>query len=162
MVKSIKKEMNNFKIIIIGLDNAGKSTILSKYLGISQLPPPTFGYKVHSKIHSTPDGDFDITFLDIGGQASFKKYWNNYFESTDAAIFIIDSTDSRPISEYFNEIMGLCTLSEIPVAIFCNKSDLNTNFSMPEIIKNSSDNIKIKCFKHLEYREWGLKKDLIG
>ena len=82
MVKTAKKHCNSIKILIMGLDNAGKSTILGSYLDIKMTPVPTFGYKIFTASHGT----HTLNILDIGGQISFKKYWKNYFEDVDAAI----------------------------------------------------------------------------
>lgn len=83
-----EKSSKDIKILVLGLDNAGKSTLIGTYLNNKTIEPPTFGYKILTKQH----GDYSLNILDIGGQRILKKYWNNYFEGTDAIAFVVDCT----------------------------------------------------------------------
>ena len=88
--------------IYSGLDNAGKSTVLDKWIrltcaceidSISSNPSkicPTFGFEI--KTISTQS--LKLNFWDIGGQKSIRPFWRNYYEETDAIVWVIDSTDS--------------------------------------------------------------------
>lgn len=132
MVKTVKKNFNNIKILVLGLDNAGKTTILSRYMGESVVSAPTFGYKILTK---REDG-CTLNILDVGGQTLFKKYWSNYFESVDGIVFVIDCSDARPVAGYLAEISEL----DVPVALFCNKYDLNPTFQLEA-------EIPLPCFR---------------
>merc|ERR1712176_1704809 len=107
-----------------GRDNAGKTTILKKMSeeDISTIMP-TQGFN----IKSLQQGDFKLNVWDIGGQKSIRQYWSNYFESSDALVYVIDSSDSRRLEESGNELrelLGTESLGKIPVLIFANKQDL--------------------------------------
>lgn len=138
MVRTVKKNCNSVKVLVFGLDNAGKTTLLNRYLGIAAVAAPTFGYKIFTK----PFGNYTLHIYDIGGQTSFKKYWNNYFEDADAIVYVIDSSDSRPIAEYLHEICGM----DVPIAVFCNKIDVNPGFSTA-LLEEASSCKSFKCFK---------------
>lgn len=43
--------------------------------------------------------DFKLNVWDIGGQKSIRPYWRNYFDQTDALIYVIDSADRRRMDE---------------------------------------------------------------
>ena len=83
--------------MLLGLDNAGKTTLLSaiKSLYLPSAPPttqrtvPTVGQNV-----STLDlGDMLLKIWDVGGQHSLRRLWKSYYQSCHAIIFIIDSSD---------------------------------------------------------------------
>ena len=58
-------------------------------------PPPCFALAPQSLAH----GDFKLNVWDIGGQKSIRPYWRNYFDQTDALIYVIDSADRRRMEE---------------------------------------------------------------
>ena len=123
------------KIIVIGLDNAGKTAILNKFggrLGISDLAnlKPTKG--VDRRYIETENSNLDLYVWDFGGQAQYRsKYLKNpeqYFLQVDLLIYVIDVQDSEryPESfEYFEQILKTLTiLEEDPfVLIYIHKFD---------------------------------------
>ena len=36
---------------------------------------------------------------DIGGQKSIRPYWRNYFDNTDALVYVVDSADQERFLE---------------------------------------------------------------
>ncbi|KAH8715899.1 ADP-ribosylation factor-like protein 2 [Beauveria bassiana] len=107
------KEM---RILMLGLDNAGKTTIVKKILNEDvHTVSPTLGF-----IIKTIDYDGScraccysqierlLTDLgDVGGQKTLRSYWRNYFEKTDALIWVVDSTDRLRIEDCREELHGL-------------------------------------------------------
>lgn len=71
--------------MLLGLDNAGKTTIL-KILASEDIThvTPTAGFNIKSVI---TDG-FKLNVWDIGGQRKIRPYWKNYFENTDVLVSI--------------------------------------------------------------------------
>lgn len=70
------------------------------------------------------------------GQKSIRPYWKNYFDGTDALIYVIDSSDRRRMEECGVELQQLLDeekLSGIPVLIFANKQDLISSLTSAEI-----------------------------
>ena len=86
---------------MLGLDNSGKTTILKKLSeeDISHIMP-TQGFNIKSLMQ---DG-FKLNVWDIGGQKSIRPYWRNYFDQTDALVYVIDSADSRRMEETATEL----------------------------------------------------------
>ncbi|KAI5168444.1 ADP-ribosylation factor-like protein 2 [Pancytospora epiphaga] len=117
MLRSTQAALQNVKIVVWGPDNAGKSTILNRYLGVDITVAPTFGYKIHTKQYR----DFTVTLIDIGGQDVFTNFLSNYFEGADAVVLVFDCSDTRPLDFYIETALNL----NIPTAIFYNKCDIN-------------------------------------
>lgn len=61
---------------------------------------PTQGFN----IKSLQQNEFKLNVWDIGGQKSIRPYWRNYFDQTDALVYVIDSADSRRIEETATEL----------------------------------------------------------
>lgn len=85
-----------YSILLLGLDNAGKTTLLEqiKALYSPHLHPnlktvPTVGQNV-----STVDlPDMYLKVWDVGGQHSLRGLWQSYYSSCHAIVFVVDSTD---------------------------------------------------------------------
>ena len=135
------------KIIVIGLDNAGKTAILNKFggrLGITDLAnlKPTKG--VDRRYIETENSNLDLYIWDFGGQAQYRsKYLKNpeqYFLQVDLLIYVIDLQDSERFPEsfeYFEQILKtLRTLEEEPfVLIYIHKFDPDLKHD-PETLLN--------------------------
>eukprot|EP00931_Biecheleriopsis_adriatica_P083399 TRINITY_DN569_c0_g2_i4.p1 TRINITY_DN569_c0_g2~~TRINITY_DN569_c0_g2_i4.p1 ORF type:complete len:204 (+),score=56.75 TRINITY_DN569_c0_g2_i4:78-614(+) len=124
ILKKMKKDERESRILMLGLDNAGKTTILKKMSGedISHIMP-TQGFNIKS---INQDG-LKLNVWDIGGQKTIRPYWSNYFEASDALVYVIDSSDRRRLEESGQELRELLAedkLAGIPVLIFANKQDL--------------------------------------
>lgn len=44
---------------------------------------------------------------DVGGQKTLRSYWRNYFEKTDALIWVVDATDRVRLDDCREELSGL-------------------------------------------------------
>ncbi|KAK6009012.1 ADP-ribosylation factor family protein [Ostertagia ostertagi] len=137
IIKSFKSNNGReIRILLLGLDNAGKTSIL-KQLSAEEITnvTPTRGFNVKSVV---TNGDIRLNVWDIGGQRSIRPFWSNYFENTDALIYVIDSSDRRRFDETSVELMELLDeekLSRVPVLIFANKQDLVSSAPASEISK---------------------------
>ncbi|KAK2173945.1 hypothetical protein NP493_839g01038 [Ridgeia piscesae] len=112
------------RILLLGLDNAGKTTLL-KHLASEDIShiTPTQGFN----IKSVQSSGFKLNVWDIGGQRKIRPYWKNYFENTDVLIYVIDSADRKRFDETAEELSLLLDeekLTGVPVLIFANKQDL--------------------------------------
>ncbi|XP_054060692.1 ADP-ribosylation factor-like protein 3 isoform X2 [Rissa tridactyla] len=121
------------RILLLGLDNAGKTTLLKQLASedISHITP-TQGFN----IKSVQSQGFKLNVWDIGGQRKIRPYWRNYFENTDILIYVIDSADRKRFEETGQELAELLDeekLSGVPVLIFANKQDLLTAAPASEI-----------------------------
>ncbi|KAF2431588.1 ARF/SAR superfamily [Tothia fuscella] len=124
------KEM---RILLLGLDAAGKTTICKKLLNepIDEVSP-TLGF-----IIKTIDYDgYKLNIWDVGGQKTLRTYWKNYFEKTDTLIWVVDSTDTARVQDCRDELMKLLLeerLMGASLLVFKNKSDVPGCMSEDEI-----------------------------
>ncbi|EOB14775.1 ADP-ribosylation factor-like protein 2 [Nosema bombycis CQ1] len=138
IIKEIKRNSQEIKIVVVGLDNAGKTTIINSLFNKSiDNVSPTFGYSINLYNYK----DVLIQVLDIGGQSLFREYWDSYFDKADGIIFVYDLSLDKEISQkYLKEIINN---SDIPILILGNKVDLiNQN---AESLFVDSRIFKLKC-----------------
>uniref|UniRef100_A0A7S0YB38 ADP-ribosylation factor-like protein 3 n=1 Tax=Polytomella parva TaxID=51329 RepID=A0A7S0YB38_9CHLO len=136
LIRGLKKRDGEARILVLGLDNAGKTTIL-KSLSDEDITTitPTKGFNIKSL---TRDG-FNLKIWDIGGQKSIRPYWRNYFDQTDALIYVIDSSDRKRLEESefeLQELLGEEKMTGVPLLVFANKQDLIGALSAGEIAEN--------------------------
>jgi len=123
------------RILMLGLDNAGKTSILKRLSDedITHIMP-TQGFNIKSLLHE----GFKLNVWDIGGQKTIRPYWKNYFENTDALIYVVDSSDRRRVEEAAQELAELLEedkLTGIPVLVFANKQDLVSAVPKEELVE---------------------------
>mmetsp|Transcript_5465 Transcript_5465/g.4920 ORF Transcript_5465/g.4920 Transcript_5465/m.4920 type:complete len:186 (+) Transcript_5465:60-617(+) len=133
LLRKLKKSDHEARLLVLGLDNSGKTSILKKLSDedITHIMP-TQGFNIKSLMH---DG-FKLNVWDIGGQKSIRPYWRNYFDHTDALIYVIDSADRRRIEETCLELQQLLEeekLANVPLLVLANKQDLLNALAPDEI-----------------------------
>merc|ERR1719451_223836 len=84
------------KIVMVGLDAAGKTTILYK-LKLSEVVTtiPTIGFNVETVEYK----NISFTVWDVGGQDKIRPLWRHYYQNTQGLIFVIDSNDRDRIED---------------------------------------------------------------
>mmetsp|Transcript_29234 Transcript_29234/g.40387 ORF Transcript_29234/g.40387 Transcript_29234/m.40387 type:complete len:183 (-) Transcript_29234:141-689(-) len=121
------------RILMVGLDAAGKTTILYKLkLGEVQNTVPTIGFNVEEVQY----GSVTFNVWDCGGQEKIRKLWKHYYEGVRGVIFVIDSTDRDRVDEAKEEVFGLLNEPELKDAVFLilsNKKDLPKAMSTSEL-----------------------------
>jgi len=125
-----KKEM---RILMVGLDAAGKTTILYKLkLGEIVTTIPTIGFNVETVEYK----NISFTVWDVGGQDKIRPLWRHYFQNTQGLIFVVDSNDREIAGEARDELMRMLNEDELRdalVLIFANKQDLPNAMNAAEI-----------------------------
>ncbi|XP_060111307.1 putative ADP-ribosylation factor-like protein 5C [Heteronotia binoei] len=123
------------KVIIIGLDNAGKTTILYQFLMNEVVhTSPTIGSNVEEIVVRKTH----FLMWDIGGQESLRSTWNTYYSNTEFIILVIDSTDRERLTLTKEELYKMLAhedLRNAAVLIFANKQDAKNSMSASEISK---------------------------
>mmetsp|Transcript_4479 Transcript_4479/g.14597 ORF Transcript_4479/g.14597 Transcript_4479/m.14597 type:complete len:126 (-) Transcript_4479:407-784(-) len=70
---------------------------------------------------------FKLNVWDIGGQKTIRPYWRNYFDQTDALVYVIDSADRKRMEETGIELSLLLEeekMNGVPLLVLANKQDL--------------------------------------
>jgi small GTP-binding protein len=110
------------RIIMLGLDSAGKTTVLYKYkLNETISTIPTIGFNVET----VQINKINLTMWDVGGQNKIRPLWRHYYEGSNALIWVVDSADAERFEEAREELE--CTLKDlpsVPLLILANKCDL--------------------------------------
>lgn len=130
----------SFHIVILGLDCAGKTTVLYR-LQFNEFvnTVPTKGFNTE-KIKVTLGNSKTVTFhfWDVGGQEKLRPLWKSYTRCTDGIVFVVDSVDVERMEEAKTELHKITRISEnqgVPVLIVANKQDLRNSLSLSEIEK---------------------------
>jgi len=125
-----KKEM---RILMVGLDAAGKTTILYKLkLGEIVTTIPTIGFNVETVEYK----NISFTVWDVGGQDKIRPLWRHYYQNTQGIIYVVDSNDRDRVQEARDELQRMLNEDELRDAlllVFANKQDLPNAMSAAEI-----------------------------
>ncbi|KRX41162.1 ADP-ribosylation factor 4, partial [Trichinella nativa] len=121
------------RILMVGLDAAGKTTILYKLkLGEIVTTIPTIGFNVETVDYK----NISFTVWDVGGQDKIRPLWRHYFQNTQGLIFVVDSNDRERIEESREELQKMLQEDELRDAIllvFANKQDLPNAMNPAEL-----------------------------
>ena len=121
------------RILILGLDGAGKTTILYRLqIGEVVTTIPTIGFNVETVSYK----NIKFQVWDLGGQTSIRPYWRCYYANTDAVIYVIDSQDRDRISTSKEELMQMLEEEELKdsaLLVFANKQDMEGAMSVTEV-----------------------------
>uniref|UniRef100_A0A8C6RMS4 ADP-ribosylation factor n=1 Tax=Nannospalax galili TaxID=1026970 RepID=A0A8C6RMS4_NANGA len=124
-----KKQM---RILMVGLDAAGKTTILYKLkLGEIVTTIPTIGFNVETVEYK----NICFTVWDVGGQDKIRPLWRHYFQNTQGLIFVVDSNDRERIQEGADVLQKMLLEDELQDAVlllFANK-DLPNAMAISEM-----------------------------
>merc|ERR1719515_142269 len=125
-----KREM---RILMVGLDAAGKTTILYK-LKLREVVTtiPTIGFNVETVEYK----NISFTVWDVGGQDKIRPLWRHYYQNTQGLIFVVDSNDRDRIEDAREEMTKMLNEEEMRdavVLVFANKQDLPNAMPAAEV-----------------------------
>lgn len=121
------------KIVMVGLDAAGKTTVLYK-LKLDQVVTtiPTIGFNVETVEFK----NISFTVWDIGGQDKIRRLWHHYYQGAHAAIFVVDSNDRDRIEDARQELakmLGEEAMRDAVLLVLANKQDLPNPMQTAEV-----------------------------
>merc|ERR1711972_261151 len=127
------------RILMVGLDAAGKTTILYK-LKLAEVVTtiPTIGFNVETVEYK----NINFTVWDVGGQDKIRPLWKHYYHNTQGIIFVVDSNDQERINNAYDrednahfELHSMLQEDELKDAallVLANKQDLPQAMSVNE------------------------------
>lgn len=127
-------------MILLGLDNAGKTTFYEQVKSLFDPNAPQPKRKtaptVGQNVSTIALPDMYLKLWDVGGQLSLRKLWQSYYASAHAIVFIIDSTDigdgslehgaSGRLEEcraVLEDVLQHSDTDGVPLLILANKQD---------------------------------------
>ncbi|KAI7865811.1 ADP-ribosylation factor family-domain-containing protein [Spinellus fusiger] len=120
-----------YYVLIIGLDNAGKTTLLERikavFMGVAGLAPDRIAPTVGLNIGRVMIKSTKINFWDLGGQRDLQSIWERYYRECHAIVFVVDSTDKRRLEECkqtFEKIITNDQTEGVPILMLANKQDV--------------------------------------
>ncbi|KAH1100591.1 hypothetical protein GLYMA_13G094000v4 [Glycine max] len=143
------------RILVLGLDNAGKTTILYRLqMGEVVSTIPTIGFNVETVQYNNIKFQVWDLVVYTGGQTSIRPYWRCYFPNTQAIIYVVDSSDVDRLviaKEEFHAILEEEELKGAVVLIFANKQDL------PGALDDAAVTEALELHK-IKNRQWAIFK----
>ena len=137
------------RVCMLGLDAAGKTTILYK-MKLDELITtiPTVGFNVEQITYQ----NLTMTVWDVGGQKTIRNLWKHYLANNDAVIFVVDSSDRERMEEAREELWALLELDETDrdtaLLVLANKQDLPSAASAAELTD------RLGLYKLRDGRKW--------
>ncbi|XP_074045352.1 ADP-ribosylation factor-like protein 11 [Macrotis lagotis] len=121
------------RVVIMGLDSAGKTTLLYKLKSRQVETYPTVGFNVES-LEASKYGS--VTLWDVGGQDQLRSSWKDYLEDTDSLLYVLDSTDEDRLPEATIELENVLNnahMAGVPLLVLANKQEMPGALSLLEI-----------------------------
>merc|ERR1719282_2189031 len=126
----------DMRILMVGLDAAGKTTILYKLkLGEVVTTIPTIGFNVETVEYK----NISFTVWDVGGQDKIRPLWRHYYTNTQGIIFVVDSNDKERLGEASAELSRMLQeedLRDSILLVFANKMDLPGAASVSQVAES--------------------------
>jgi len=132
-LQHIVNSKRDMRVLMLGLDAAGKTTILYKLkLGEIVTTIPTIGFNVETVDYK----NVSFTVWDVGGQDKIRALWRYYYQNTQGLIFVVDSNDRDRVGEAHDELHRMLNEEELrgaAVLVLANKQDLPGAMSVAEL-----------------------------
>eukprot|EP01083_Nonionella_stella_P083547 231060_1 len=161
----VLKGKMEYRILMVGLDAAGKTTILYK-LKLAEVVTtiPTIGFNVETVEYK----NINFTVWDVGGQDKIRPLWKHYYQNTQGIIFVVDSNDrericdengSQQISKYdrddnardeLHRMLAEDELRDAVLLVLANKQDLPNAMT----VNQCSEKLGLN---QLRNREWSIQ-----
>lgn len=118
-------QVKQAQILLLGLDSAGKSTLLYKLkLAKDIVTMPTIGFNVEML---ELEKGLSVTVWDVGGQEKMRTVWGSYCERISGLVYVVDSADKQRLEDSrreFEQILKNEHIKNVPVVLLANKQDV--------------------------------------
>ncbi|KAK9472102.1 ADP-ribosylation factor family-domain-containing protein [Dipodascopsis tothii] len=127
VLRKQKLKDRQVRVLMLGLDNAGKTSVVKAVLNQDvQEVAPTLGFAI-----KTLDlNGYKIDLWDVGGQSSLRPFWRNYFDKTDAIVWVVDAASLDRLDDCRRELARVLAedrLQGATLLVLVNKTDTITD-----------------------------------
>lgn len=126
------KSERKITLAILGLDNAGKTSILKQLKGEDpSTVSPTFGFEKQM----LEEGKYTVEVFDLGGGKNLRRIWKTYLSEVHGIIYVLDASDPTRFPESrkaLEDSLAQAHLQGKAVLFLANKQDLPSAASAPE------------------------------
>jgi len=142
------------KILFIGLDGAGKTSLLTFLKeGPNQImPQPSIGFETKDVTYKR----VKMSIFDVAGGPKVRDLWKHYYGDVDAVVWVVDSADQGRFQEsrqaFSNALKDANMKRDCPILVVANKADIEGS-------KNEDDVKKALDLENLlKNRIWAINK----
>ena len=110
------------KLLVLGLDSAGKTTLLYRLMKKAAKVQPTGTYNVETVAY----GGRSFALVDVGGSQAARLEWSGHFANSNGIVFVVDCQAKDRLQEAHDELQKLLRgpqLARLPLLVFANKQD---------------------------------------
>uniref|UniRef100_A0A3Q3ACT6 ADP-ribosylation factor-like protein 14 n=1 Tax=Kryptolebias marmoratus TaxID=37003 RepID=A0A3Q3ACT6_KRYMA len=134
---SSRSSVEALHVLLLGLDNAGKSTLLYKLKHkVSVSTVPTIGFNVEMLEARKNRKPIAVTLWDVGGQGKMREHWQDYHQNAAAVVFVVDAADRRRLEEARRELEKTLRSEQLrgcPLVLLANKQDVSGALTVTEL-----------------------------
>ncbi|KAI5703439.1 hypothetical protein M8J75_011723 [Diaphorina citri] len=140
--------LRSVPILVLGLDNAGKSSIIKRILGepiISLVP--TVGF---NRARVEYGNKYEVFLYDLGGSEDFRTIWKQYLGTAYGVIYVIDSNDFQRTEEnrqVFEELLSDENMKFKPLLLLANKQDMEAAMDEVDIVERLNVHTLVNTYK---------------
>ncbi|KAI4491348.1 hypothetical protein M0804_002740 [Polistes exclamans] len=138
-IQKLSKKHNSEKsitLLIVGLDNAGKTLILNHICGDPDKHVlSTMGFRTVCLKYKS----YAVKIYDLGGSTQIRSLWPKYYNDIHGLIYVVDASDISRLAEnkvVFGELVAHENISGKPLLLLANKQDLNGAIDELDVVDN--------------------------
>ncbi|KAM3865730.1 ADP-ribosylation factor-like protein 14 [Diretmus argenteus] len=140
------------RVLLLGLDNAGKSTLLYKLkYNACVNTVPTIGFNVEMIEARKRRRNIALTVWDVGGQGKMRPHWRSFHQDTAAVVFVVDCADTQRLDEAGRELRRTLRSEHLrgrPVVVLANKQDVGGALTVTDVTE------RLQLRKLCSDRDW--------